>query len=78
MSRWLERRAPLVRVVGRRPSIFAGEVSFGDGRGRVGFVDKDGIPVMIDKWGLLQRPFSGRDPSVIAADGRRAPPRSSR
>ena len=43
-----------------------GEVVFGDGDGRVAFVDQDGIPSMIDKWGLLQRPFSGRDPEVLA------------
>ena len=69
MTRWLN-GSSLVRVVSGDDEIFAGEVSFGDGRGRVAFVDKDGIPVMIDKWGLLQRPFSGRDRSVVRADGR--------
>jgi SAM-dependent methyltransferase len=64
MTRWLN-GSSLVRVVSGDDEIFEGEVSFGDGRGRVAFVDKDGIPVMIDKWGLLQRPFSGRDRSVV-------------
>ena len=64
MTRWLN-GSSVVRVVSGDDEIFAGEVSFGDGKGRVEFVDKDGIPVMIDKWGLLQRPFSGRDPSVV-------------
>lgn len=64
MTRWLN-GVSLVRVVSGDEEIYAGEVTFGDGRGRVEFVDKDGIPVMIDKWGLLQRPFSGRDPSVV-------------
>ncbi len=64
MTRWLN-GASQVRVVSGDREIFSGEVVFGDGRGRVEFVDKDGIPVMIDKWGLLQRPFSGRDRSVV-------------
>jgi hypothetical protein len=64
MMRWLNGTSD-VSVVSGQHEVFRGEVVFGDGRGRVEFVDKDGIPVMIDKWGLLQRPFSGRDPSVI-------------
>lgn len=45
-----------------------GEVRFGDepGEGRVSFVDPHGIPVVIDKWGLVQRPFGSRDASVTA------------
>lgn len=64
MTRWLD-GVSRVRVLSGEQEVYAGEVSFGSGEGRVRFVDKDGIPVMIDKWGLLQRPFSGRDPSVI-------------
>ncbi len=64
MERWLN-GASYVRVVEKETEHFAGEVVFGDGDGRVEFVDRDGIPVMIDKWGLLQRPFSGRDSRVI-------------
>ena len=64
MERWLNGTS-YVRVVEKETEHFAGEVVFGDGDGRVEFVDRDGIPVMIDKWGLLQRPFSGRDSRVI-------------
>lgn len=64
MTRWLN-GASHVRVVSGGTELFAGDVAFGDGEGRVRFVDKDGIPVMIDKWGLLQRPFSGRDSGVV-------------
>ena len=38
----------------------ASELTFGTGEGRVEFVDRYGIPVIIDKWGLLQRPFETR------------------
>ncbi len=64
MKRWLN-GASDVRVVEGDDELFSGPVSFGNGNGRVRFVDKAGIPVMIDKWGLLQRPFSGRDASVV-------------
>lgn len=64
MERWLN-GASYVRVVEKDNEHFAGEVVFGAGEGRVEFVDRDGIPVMIDKWGLLQRPFSGRDSRVV-------------
>ena len=64
MTRWLN-GASRVRIVCEGRDVFADEVVFGEGEGRVAFVDKDGIPVMIDKWGLLQRPFSGRDPTVV-------------
>src|SRR4051812_36757373 len=64
MTRWLNGRS-LVQVVSADQVVFRDEVVFGDGRERVRFVDKDGIPVMIDKWGLLQRPFAGRDPQVV-------------
>ena len=64
MTRWLQGTS-VVQVISAEQIVFRDEVAFGDGQGRVKFVDKDGIPVMIDKWGLLQRPFSGRDPKVI-------------
>ncbi|WP_372728869.1 class I SAM-dependent methyltransferase [Nocardioides sp.] len=64
MSRWLEGTSE-VRVVNGDEELFADEIVFGSGEGRVEFVDKHGIPVMIDKWGLLQRPFSARDASVV-------------
>lgn len=64
MTPWLEGTS---RVLVREGEIeiFHGEVVFGSGAGRVQFLDKAGIPVMIDKWGLLQRPFSGRDAGVV-------------
>ncbi len=64
MLRWLNGTS-YIRIVEKDSEHFAGEVRFGDGKGRVEFVDRDGIPVMIDKWGLLQRPFSGRDSRVV-------------
>lgn len=64
MLRWLN-GAAVVRISHEEQILFEGEVTFGDGEGRVRFVDKAGIPVMIDKWGLLQRPFSGRDSRVV-------------
>lgn len=42
----------------------AGEVRFGDEEGRVRFVDAQGIPIVIDKWGIIQRPFQGRGDDV--------------
>lgn len=44
---------------------FEEELQFGSGTDRIRFVDKHGIPVMIDKWGLIQRPFAGRDGRVV-------------
>lgn len=44
---------------------YAEEVSFGSSTERIAFVDDRGIPVMIDKWGLIQRPFSGRPDDVV-------------
>jgi hypothetical protein len=64
MRGWLDGASTVV-VRDGGAELFAGEVVFGSGEGRVAFLDKSGIPVMIDKWGLLQRPFSGRDASVV-------------
>ncbi len=64
MTGWLD-GCSRVRLVDGDTELFSGDVVFGSGKGRVRFVDKAGIPVMIDKWGLLQRPFSGRDSSVV-------------
>ena len=38
-----------------------GPVVFGSGKGRPRFVDNNGIPIFIDKWGLVQRPFRRRE-----------------
>lgn len=64
MTPWLEGTSTVVVREGES-ELFCAEVVFGSGEGRVQFLDKSGIPVMIDKWGLLQRPFSGRDASVV-------------
>lgn len=45
--------------------MYAEQVRFGSSEERVEFVDEAGIPVMIDKWGLIQRPFSGRGEAVV-------------
>ena len=34
-----------------------GEVQFGESAERIEFVDKYGIPILVDKWGIMQRPF---------------------
>lgn len=64
MHRWLDGTAA-VSVRSHGTELFAEEVRFGTSDRRIRFVDKDGIPVMVDKWGLLQRPFSGRGEGVV-------------
>ncbi len=64
LRRFLE-GASRVRVTSARRVIFDDEVAFGDGEGRVSLRDKHGVPFMVDKWGLLQHPFSGRDKAVV-------------
>jgi len=59
LSRRLDGTAD-VRIVAGEDELFAGPVSFGSGEGRPRFVDNHGIPIFIDKWGLIQRPFDGR------------------
>ena len=49
-----------VRVTSGDDVLFEGTVVFGNGEGRPSFVDPHGIPIFVDKWGLIQRPFSGR------------------
>jgi hypothetical protein len=49
-----------VRIVSGDDELFSGTVTFGTGEGRPQFVDNNGIPIFIDKWGLIQRPFDGR------------------
>jgi len=45
----------------------AGEVVFGSKKSRrVKFVDAHGIPIVIDKWGIIQRPFSARGEKVTS------------
>ena len=49
-----------VRVVSDDTELYDAEVAFGSGEGRVELVDPQGIPIIVDKWGLIQRPFEGR------------------
>lgn len=49
---------------GRR--IDLGRLSFGEGSEPIRFVDGGGRPVMIDKWGIVQRPFESRGQEVTA------------
>lgn len=46
------------------------ELRFGDGEGRVRVVDTDGMPLVIDKWGSLKRPFDADAPdkALMLAD----------
>lgn len=66
LVRWPKRLArkldgvSLVTVEADEGEVFSGEVTFGSGEGRVEMVDRNGVPIMIDKWGLIQRPFVGR------------------
>jgi hypothetical protein len=59
LARRLEGTAD-VRIVSGDRELFSGPVTFGGGEGRPRFVDAHGIPIFIDKWGLIQRPFDGR------------------
>ena len=56
-----------VRIVAGEREIFTGERQFGTSAERIRLVDSQGTPIVVDKWGLIQRPFEGRDPSVIDA-----------
>lgn len=50
----------LVTVTAEGEEVYRAEVVFGSGQGRVELVDRLGNPVIIDKWGLTQRPFETR------------------
>lgn len=53
------------RVESAGEVLYDEETRFGSGHERIAFRDKAGIPIMIDKWGLIQRPFTGRGRGVI-------------
>jgi hypothetical protein len=66
--RWRLDGTAEVRIVAGGDELFADTVVFGSGEGRPRFVDNNGIPIFIDKWGLVQRPFEGRrEAGVVAA-----------
>ncbi|WP_205471176.1 bifunctional 2-polyprenyl-6-hydroxyphenol methylase/3-demethylubiquinol 3-O-methyltransferase UbiG [Nocardioides sp. SYSU D00038] len=54
-----------VRVLQGDTELFADTVQFGTGTDPVSFVDKRGNPIIIDKWGLIQRPFDARRGSGV-------------
>lgn len=64
MLQWLD-GSTAVRITTGDRVVLEEEVRFGSGKGRVALLDAQGIPVMVDKWGLVQRPFSGRAPGVV-------------
>jgi hypothetical protein len=53
------------RVEGADGVLYDRETRFGSGGNRIAFRDRAGVPVMIDKWGLIQRPFTGRGHGVV-------------
>jgi SAM-dependent methyltransferase len=77
MRRWLDGYADIrLREVGPADAtepreIDLGRVRFGSGEGEIRFVDGQGRPVVIDKWGIMQRPFSSRGAEVTDALGER-------
>jgi hypothetical protein len=50
----------VVRVVAGDEELFEGRIVFSDADREVEMRDRHGLPVIIDKWGLLQRPFDSR------------------
>lgn len=56
-----------VRLVGEEQELFADRVVFTDSPDELRMVDKHGIPVIIDKWGLVQRPFEFRAAGLVEA-----------
>lgn len=72
MRRWLDGYADIVlREVGPEDGAAAreidiGRVSFGSGQEPIRLVDVEDRPVVIDKWGIMQRPFSSRGQEVTA------------
>ena len=56
-----------VRVVAGDDELFSGRVAFTDTDREVALVDRHGITVIVDKWGLIQRPFENRPAEVVGA-----------
>lgn len=77
MRRFLDGYADVVlREVGPEHAggaseITVGRVSFGSGSEPIRLVDVEGRPVVIDKWGIMQRPFSSRGEHVTHELGER-------
>lgn len=64
MQRWLEGTTQVELRQGGK-TVLSQELAFGTAPGRISMIDDDGVPIMIDKWGLIQRPFSGRGEGVV-------------
>ena len=66
LRRWLDGYADItLREIGPDDGTPArefvlGRVRFGAGQEQIRLVDGDDRPVVIDKWGIMQRPFSSR------------------
>lgn len=56
-----------VRVADGEDALFAGRVVFTEADREVVLVDRNGIAIIVDKWGLIQRPFEHRDAGVVGA-----------
>ncbi|WP_418062518.1 class I SAM-dependent methyltransferase [Pimelobacter simplex] len=54
-----------VRVVADERTLFTGRVAFTDDDAAVDMRDRHGLPVIVDKWGLLQRPFDTRGEGLL-------------
>jgi len=50
-----------VRVTHEGATLFEGRVVFDDSGEEFDLVDQTGVRLVVDKWGLLQRPFAGRE-----------------
>ncbi|HYH35007.1 MAG TPA: LicD family protein [Nocardioides sp.] len=64
LRRWLNGVSHLVVTVDDRPHDL-GEFRMGPSTERMSFVDRHGIAIVVDKWGLAQRPFSARGEEVV-------------
>lgn len=65
LRRWLNGVSHVVVTVGGR-SHDLGEFRMGRSDERMSFVDARGIAIVVDKWGLAQRPFSARGEEVVS------------
>lgn len=56
-----------VEVLAGEQVLYAGRVAFTDADHEFALIDESGIPFIIDKWGLIQRPFEARAPGTVGA-----------
>ncbi len=55
----------VVRVVSEETTLYEGRVEFSDTEAEMEMRDRHGLPVIVDKWGLLQRPFDTRGEGLL-------------